>query len=97
VLAYDVYYATNTRDAGEMVEKSRKKPPCDPKLGKHRRIFGEGTSEARRDASDINDLRAAHPPQLVYLALDSPEDRITLAVTILTEDFGLDQELIGLD
>ena len=56
------YYATNPRSVGRVVEKSRKTPVCDAKLGKYRRFLGEGLSDTKRETSIIKDLRAAHPP-----------------------------------
>jgi hypothetical protein len=47
--AHDDYYATNPRSVGEMVEKSKKKPFCDAKLGKRRVFLGDRVLESQRE------------------------------------------------
>jgi len=48
--AHDDYYAINPRNVGAMVEKSKKKSPCDAKFGENGQFLGDRVPPPDRDA-----------------------------------------------
>jgi hypothetical protein len=53
-----------------MVEKSKKKPFCDPKYGKNRVFVGDRLREPKRETSIIKDLRATQATRQNARAID---------------------------
>jgi hypothetical protein len=55
-----------------MVEKSKKKPIFDAKLGKKPVFLGDRLLEPKRATRDINDLRATQAARFSREGIDSP-------------------------
>jgi len=76
------------------VEKSKKKPLCDAKFGKHGLFWGDRLAEPKRDTSIIIHLRATQPPPEDRIPMDSTANNVTINRGMLVE-FRIHESIVG--